>query len=300
MKKVQILLSTYNGEKYLEDQLQSILSQDYPDITILIRDDGSTDNTIDIIKKYLLLDSRISYYHGTNIGARNSFFDLMKNSDPTMDYYSLSDQDDVWKPNKISSAIKKILNDDNTPVLYCSSTTLVNENLKSIINTIRKPHIDPGFGNALVENICSGCTCLFNAKLMDIIKKSIPEFTVMHDWWLYLCANAFGNVIYDENSYILYRQHAGNSVGSRSNYLDEFKKRYKDYKINRGQLIRQAKEFNRLFYNLDIEKVKLINLIMNSNSQVSSRLNIVFSNKIYRQRKLDNFIFKALFLLGIM
>lgn len=297
MEKVQILMSTYNGEKYLVEQIESILKQDYTNFSLLIRDDGSTDNTVTIIEKYAKVDCRITYYHGNNIGVINSFFDLLKNADITMDYYSLSDQDDVWKVDKLSRAVEKLKINKAIPTLYCGNVILVNQALQPIVSTIRKAKIIPNFGNALVENINFGCTSVFNSELLDLVKKHIPEFTIMHDWWLYLSASAFGKVIYDEESFILYRQHEDNVIGSKTNYYDEFKNRLKNFKGNRGRVSRQAREFSRL-YQIEHDKNVLLLNVINAKRNFLKRFNVFFSKRIYRQRKLDHYIFKILFLFG--
>lgn len=299
MSKVQILLSTYNGEKYLEEQLDSILNQDYPDITILIRDDGSTDKTIEILDQYSRKYNQIKYYKGNNIGVINSFFDLMKNADITAEYYSLSDQDDVWLSDKISRAVNQLnLLPSNKPLLYCGRTTLVDEYLNPLRNSIKLIPQKPSFGNALIENICTGCTSVFNKELLLLVCNHIPQYTVMHDWWLYLTASAYGEVYYDENSYILYRQHQANVIGSKSNYIAEFLMRLKRFKGKQGNISRQVIEFDRLFVNNYFDKKNLLNYIKKYRKNSRIRLHILFSNKIYRHRFMDNLIFKFLFLIG--
>ncbi len=297
MKNVQILMSTYNGERYLREQLDSILKQSYWDWKLLIRDDGSTDNTMKIIEEYARNDSRIHYYVGENLGVRNSFFDLMKNADLSSDYYALSDQDDVWLEDKITRAVSMMDYDEKIPVLYASETQLVDQELKPIKSQIRRPVIVPSFGNALVENICTGCTCLFNRELLIMVREHIPDFTVMHDWWLYLTASAYGRVIYDMEAYILYRQHGDNIVGTKATYREEFKKRLAKFNNNRGNIKNQLKEFSRL-YNIDIPEKKYLNYIITDKSIFIKRIIIVLGDKVYRQRKIDNFIFKILILCG--
>ncbi len=291
--KVQVLMSTYNGEKYLVEQLQSILKQDYSNLCILIRDDGSTDNTLQILDEYSRLDERIKYYQSANIGAKRSFFELINNADPLSDYYALSDQDDVWNTNKISRAINKLIINGDKPLLYCCDTLLVNEKLEPMNNSIRKPLIKPSFGNALIENICTGCTCVFNRDLLYLVQNNEPNFAIMHDWWLYLCASAYGEVIYDSQPNVLYRQHGNNIVGARSNYYDEFKIRLYNYKTNRGKLYSQVNEFASKFQ-FNNQNRKQIELIICSKSNMMSRLRIIFNKKIYRQRKIDDIIFKVL------
>ena len=298
MKKVQILLSSYNGEQYIAEQLDSILSQDYSGISILIRDDGSTDRTINIIKKYAENYEQISCYKGENLGVINSFFDLLDRATLDADYYALSDQDDVWLKDKISRAVSKLLKMDNSkPLLYCGKTTPVDEDLRIIPYKIKPTRIKPDFTNALVENICTGCTSVFNRELLLMIRQNKPSYTVMHDWWLYLVASSIGKVYYDYESRILYRQHKSNLLGMKTNYIDEFIGRLKRYHKNKGNISRQALEFNKKF-KVDNEKQILLDYIINSSHNFISRLKILKGKRIYRQRKLDNYIFKVLIIFG--
>lgn len=298
MKKIQILLSTYNGERYLEEQLDSLINQNYMNLSILIRDDGSTDGTINILRKYGDNYKNITYYQGENLGVIESFFDLVKKSDITADYYGFSDQDDVWNEDKISKAIEILdFMDDEQPLLYCGKTTLVDSDLNPIYSSIRPHEITPNFGNALVENICIGCTCVVNHRLLQLVKNHIPTYTIMHDWWFYLTASCFGQVYYDKCSYILYRQHGDNVIGMKTSYISEFKNRFKNYKQNRGKISAQVMEFNKLYQN-EGNKKKKINYLLKSKKSLQYRLKIIFSSEIHRQRKLDDIIFKVLFLLG--
>ena len=297
MEKVQVLMSTYNGERYIEEQINSILQQDYSEIYLLIRDDGSTDKTVNVLKRFAEDNKRITFYQGDNIGVINSFFDLLSNADPEMDFYSLSDQDDVWKTDKITKAVENLNRIKHLPSMYCCDTILVDDNLNQLDYKIKKGLKKPGFGNALGENICTGCTCVLNRQLRDLVIKDKPNNIVMHDWWIYLCASRFGKVIYDENAYIYYRQHGGNVIGTRSNYLDEFRYRIRNYKKRRGQLVKQALEFQRIF-NVVATENELLYWILWAKKRPFYRIKILFTNKIYRQRRLDNAIFKILFLFG--
>lgn len=298
MKKVQVLLSTYNGEKYLTEQLDSIINQSYTNITVLIRDDGSSDGTIRILESYKEQYKWIEYYIGENLGAKDSFLDLIKHADLSMDFFAFADQDDVWLPNKIKQAVEKLTTmDQSKPLLYCGNKTLVDEKLVLIHSSIKEYNIRPSFGNALVENICTGCTSVMNIELLSLIRDNLPKFVIMHDWWFYLVASNFGEIYYDNESYILYRQHSNNVVGARSNYLDEFRSRVKDYKCNRGKVSRQAYEFHRLYHKRS-KNIELQNYVIKAKKSLKYRITILNTNKIYRQRKIDNFIFKVLFLLG--
>lgn len=299
MKKVQVLLSTYNGEKYLREQIDSILNQEYKEITLLIRDDGSTDSTLDILREYTDKYENISYYAGDNLGVQNSFFDLMKAADKNADYYAFSDQDDVWLPEKIKRAVETLEKEvPEKPLLYASKTKLVNEKLEIIPVKIRKYALTPDFGNALVENICTGCTEVFNKELLNLVDNKIPEFTVMHDWWLYLSAAAFGKVVYDTKAGILYRQHRDNEVGMRSDWLNEFHARMKNFRKSNGALRKQAAEFRRI-YGTNYKNSQLTDWVADYKKNLSYRWKLVISSKVYRQGKLDDLIFRGLFLLGM-
>ena len=144
--KVQILMSTYNGEEFVREQLDSILAQSYPDVDILIRDDGSQDDTFVILKEYEERHSNIRAYQGENIGVNKSFFELLRKSNQEAAYIGFCDQDDYWLPEKIEKAAEQLERLDG-PALYCSAKTLVDENLEPL-NSQQNPHRIPGFGNA--------------------------------------------------------------------------------------------------------------------------------------------------------
>lgn len=299
MKKVQVLLSSYNGEKYLAAQLESILAQDYEEISILIRDDGSTDHTLDIIQYYASKYANIAYYVGENLGVQQSFFQLMQHADKMADYYAFSDQDDVWLPEKIRQAVQLLEKQDQSlPLLYASKTTLVDAELKEISIRKKEVKIGPEFGNALVENVCTGCTEVFNRRLLELVTKQTPTYAIMHDWWLYLCATAFGQVYYDVNSYILYRQHGNNQVGSSVSFFDDWSRRFKNFKRSNGALRKQVAEFQKI-YGLDYDKSKYAAWVAGYKYRLDYRRKLIFSKEIFRQGKLDDLIFRVLFLLGM-
>lgn len=226
MKKVQILMSTYNGEKYLKEQIESILNQENVEISLLIRDDGSTDETLNILEHLAKENKNIHYYASQNIGVARSFMDLVYKSNEA-DYYAFADQDDVWKPKKLILAIEKLESNIETPSLYISALEVVDEELNTI--EIKKVSGNHCFEGEMAKNFATGCTMVFNKKLCDIIKMYNPEYLIMHDSWITrVCYAIGGNVVIDRNTYIKYRQHGNNVVG----YKDEgFKKLKKQFKI---------------------------------------------------------------------
>lgn len=226
MKKVQVLMSTYNGEKYLKEQIESILNQENVEISLLIRDDGSTDKTLAMLEDIIKENKNVHYYTSQNIGAARSFMDLVNQSNEA-DYYAFADQDDVWKPKKLISAIEKLESDIDIPSLYISAVEVVDEELNTI--EIKKVTGEHCFEGEMAKNFATGCTMVFNKKLCDIIKMYNPIYLIMHDSWITrVCYAIGGKVIIDQEPYIMYRQHANNVVG----YNDEgFKKLRKQLKI---------------------------------------------------------------------
>ncbi|WP_029503183.1 glycosyltransferase family 2 protein [Lachnoclostridium phytofermentans] len=298
-KKVIILLSTYNGEKYLEEQLESILKQDYRVTALFIRDDGSTDGTVDILEKYAKIDPRIAYYVGSNIGASNSFFELIEQCKINADYYAFSDQDDVWLSNKLSKALKILSQNENIPYLYCSEPNIVNEKLESIKPPFQYNNIKLDFRNALVENMCTGCTAVLNKKLFELLQVKRPNFAIMHDFWFYLVASCFGTVYRDNESYVLYRQHQNNVIGVSRGIFFHYLKRIKNFNRNRSLLYLQAKELQNIYSLEDVNKEILKDFLL-SKTSFSYRIKILYKKELFRQNKLDNLIMKVLLILGLL
>ena len=294
--KVQILMSTYNGEEYIREQLDSILSQSYPDVDILIRDDGSDDDTVRILKEYEERHQNVRAYQGENLGVNKSFFELLRESNTEAAYIGFCDQDDYWLPEKIEKAVKQ-LERIQGPALYFGAKTLVNQNLEPL-GSQQNSHVKPGFGNAVVESICSGCTTLMNRELADIIRGRLPENVIHHDWWCYMAATYLGSVYYDENSYIYYRQHKHNEVGASGSVFGMLKAKVRELTKRHGDLKKQLLDF-RQFYHTKPDKDKLVEAILNA-EKFPDRFTILFDHRWYRQSTLDNWIVRVLFLMNLM
>lgn len=212
MAKVLVLLSTWNGMKFLEYQIQSLLSQDIDgDLSILVRDDGSTDGTVDYLRG---IGPIVTVIEGRNVGPRASFFELLRLArNEYADIYALCDQDDVWHPQKIRRAQAEFT--DQRPGLYASALDLVDETLVPI-----RTYVHPGdrsFAATLMCNYVTGCTCVFNRPFLEQLPfPDDPEKVIMHDWWLASIATIKADIRYDPKSLIAYRQHASNHVGIKS------------------------------------------------------------------------------------
>jgi glycosyltransferase involved in cell wall biosynthesis len=300
-QKVNILLSTFNGERFLVEQLESILSQTYKNVVIHVRDDGSSDRTREILSNYAFeYPQYLKVDFGNNLGVIKSFFELLCNSDSKCDYFAFCDQDDVWKKDKISNAIAAIEDYSSHPAMYCSNYYLVDENL-NIIRCKKKNDVKPSFYNALVENIATGCTIVINKHARELIAKQVPKKALMHDWWFYLVVSAFGAVIYDSNESMFYRQHSSNVVGVKSNLLDKWISRVKRFKARQGMpfVTEQAEEFRNIFGSLlSLSKKEGLNRFLDERNSFWGRLAYAVKGESYRQSFIDNFIFKILIILN--
>lgn len=284
MKKVLVLLATYNGELFLEAQLQSILNQKNVIVHILARDDGSTDGTVSILKRYQH-NFNLKLIEGKNIGAFQNFFELIRKAD-TYDYYAYSDQDDIWNENKLYQALKKIGENTNIPCLYFSKSTPVD----SLMKTLHKKNCvtfrgADSFAMATVRNICQGSTCLFNNELMKLLKRTPINFKVEHDWWTYLvCLGVGGKITADCNSYMYYRQHENNVLGAGSSLKARL--------IRRGKMLLSKRTHGRqkmcnmllkVYTNeLTTESKKVLHSIRDYRTSIKNNLALAFDSRFYK------------------
>ena len=216
-KQVAILMSTYNGEKYLEEQIESIIQQSYSDWVLYIRDDGSKDHTVDIIKKYCLIDDRIIFFneeHIENIGVTRSFMELF--SQVNADFYMFSDQDDYWKKDKVLHTLNAMLEQEfqSKPVCVHTDLQIVDKNLHGN-EVMNGDYIWHDFPHLLFCNCVTGCTMMMNQKLKEMVHFEQIDYSkiYLHEWWIALIAASFGKVIYLNEATIMYRQHEGNVIG---------------------------------------------------------------------------------------
>lgn len=220
MERVDILLATYNGENYLVEQLESILSQSYSNFRLLISDDCSTDGTRKILEEYKEKDNRIQlFFQGKNLGVIKNFEYLLKKVESK--YYMLSDQDDIWKNNKIERTVEKLENSESD--LVYTDLEVVDENLnvtyksywklKGIYSKVKKYN---NFESLYLNNFITGCTIISKKEFIDDILP-LPNTSkfVLHDYWIALIISQKGKIAYIEEPLIKYRQHKNNKIGSK-------------------------------------------------------------------------------------
>jgi len=217
MADTVILLSAYNGTPFLGEQLESLRAQEAASrLTLFWRDDGSTDASPELLRRFDLGGGVIEApAMGQRLGALRSFMALLRAS-PEAEFYAFCDQDDVWLPPKMSRARAALSHfPAGRPALYCGRQQLVDETLRPI-GLSPQPHRPLGFGNALAQNVATGCTMVLNDAARRLVCRAAPPPEgSLHDWWCYLLVTgAGGEVVFDPEPLILYRQHGRNAVGA--------------------------------------------------------------------------------------
>lgn len=220
MSQVVILVSTFNGEPFIREQISSLYEQSHRDIRIIVRDDGSTDETPEILKDYeieVLPNSQ-------NLGAQASFFSLLQYAvkKTEADYFMFCDQDDVWQRDKVEVTLARLqeleASHGKIPLLVHTDLVVVDQQLNTIAPSMWEyEYILPqknSFSRLLVQNTVTGCTTMINRSLAQKCPTE-PTHAIMHDWWFALVASHFGYIDFISTPTILYRQHLSNTIGAQ-------------------------------------------------------------------------------------
>lgn len=236
----------------------------------------------------------------SRVGPVKSFFELLNRAGGDFDLYCFADQDDVWAGSKIERAAQELSRVKNRPAMYCSRLEYVDEQCKHIRYS-RPPRII-SFENALVENIATGCTVAINSKSRNLLLRTPTEAIYMHDWWFYIFHAAIGDVLYDNFPAIQYRQHSANAVGAETGIVSMCRKRFRRlFQRDSGGIFRvsrQARSFKAYFADLLTQhQTETIDLLLNKQT-LPARLRLALFSPFVRQRDLDTFILRILFLLG--
>ncbi len=221
---VSILMAVYNGEKYLAQQIESILAQNFTDWKLVICDDRSSDSSFEIIEKFsdMYPDKIVAYRNEVPTGsAQANFMNMLKYSDT--EYTMFSDQDDVWLPEKIALTLTEMKRMEkahgDVPLLVHTDMAVVDSDLSEIEHSFMKycglNARKKTLNYLVVQNNISGCTMMINRALLELVKDAPSTDMIMHDWWFGLAASAFGAVGFVNSSTSLYRQHDSNELGAK-------------------------------------------------------------------------------------
>ena len=285
--KIAVLLSSYNGEKYIETQIESILAQQCKDsIDLWVRDDGSTDGTQSILRRYAEA-GKLQWYTGGNLGPAHSFLDLVKHC-RDYDCYAFADQDDFWQKDKVSAAVQKLSGQAGAAAYFCNAE-LVDADLEPLGRNVyvKSPKLD--FRTLACAGGILGCTIVINKRLAQYIQeKELPGNIVMHDFYvILLCLSMGGNIVFDPKAHMKYRQHGNNVVGVSSGLASTIKSRLKDI-LNkpRASIAEQAEQILRLYgADLPEDRKRWLEAVRDYNNSFWNRGKLACS----RQTKYVNF-----------
>ena len=227
MKTVGVILSSFNGKRFIRDQIDSILNQDGVSVDLYIRDDGSKDGTRGILKRYSER-SNVFIVLGENQGVGNSFMELLYSLPDCYDYYAFSDQDDVWMEDKLQTAVDRL--EGEQAVLYGSNLLCVDKDLNPIgmLYDTNKVFCDTLLP-ALIRTGLYGCTLVFTRDFFKMLCNRRPSRRLMkitlHDQWVPACAVAVGKIIYDQDAHIQYRRHGKNYTSIKNGFFQRLRER---------------------------------------------------------------------------
>lgn len=296
--KVTVLLSTYNGEKYIKELIDSVLNQIGVEVLLQVRDDGSTDSTIQLLESYN--DSRIKIIRGNkNLGPAKSFLTLLHDCDRS-EYYAYCDQDDVWYPQKLLTAVNAI-NGNDEPTLFISTYDVVDEQLNKLYTYDMKFENPLRIQDTILYRAPSACNMVFNDKLRVIIKKKVPDNARMHDFWTLLVAQSNKcKIITKQIPLIKYRQHDNETVGIKPTRWTAFKRLVRSTINGNNERWRQAKELYETYYTeMDNTDKEIVERIVNYRNSLSSRLSLIQDKRYITQEKYINMLFRISVLLGV-
>jgi hypothetical protein len=302
--RIAVLLSTYNGEAFLEAQLASLTAQEGVEVQVFARDDGSSDATREILARHAdRWPALAALPSGPNLGPAMSFLQLLATAPDGFDGYAFCDQDDVWLPDKLGRAARRLAEvPDGRPALYCGRVTCVDAELRPLGPAPIKD--DGRFEHLLYENIAFGVTVVMNAAAALLVRARPPASgVIMHDWWCALAASAFGEVIYDPEPGVLYRQHGGNEIGQASAPLAELGRQARMFARAPSRywpVHAQAAEFLRLWGEaLDPPRLESARALVHSKGSLARRLALAVSGRIVRSNLPGAVIARMLVLAGL-
>lgn len=291
---VVILLCTYNGAEYLRPQLDSIIAQDYQNWALHAFDDGSTDDTLEILAEYQnrLGPNKLKIHEGPRKGYAKNFHLACHKTILLGDFFAFSDQDDVWKPNKLNKAMRTLeLHSEKSVCLFATRTQLIDSDGK-VIGFSKAPKRPVKFENAIIENVAGGNTMVFNKALARLFCEIPGNVDIIsHDWTLYqLVTGAGGNFVFSDTPYVLYRQHQSNSVGANNNFLAKL---YRLLSFLRGNyrhwISVNCESLAHVSTNFELssrETIENLNRVRNGNFWM--RLKFIINCNIYRQHRLES------------
>lgn len=302
--KILVLLTTYNGEKYIKEQIESIINQKDVSVDIFVSDDSSTDSSYSILKEYEK-QGKIKLIRSKCGSAQKNFYNLINLASEEYDYYALSDQDDYWLEDKLTIAVNSLSKYKSTyPLLYSGTSIPVDENLNVIKKREYKHHLVNTVEEAFIASNSQGCTMVFNKCFLKLIKSKETKTSIMHDAWLHkTCIIVGGKIIFDNIPHMYYRQH-NNNVYSTLKKETKTERILKKIKFIFGN--EQAEMRSKLIYewkgnfnnDLTTEAKKVFDELIATKTSLCKRIKVIFSKRYRSKYRISYLKFIILVLRG--
>lgn len=297
LPEIAVVVSTYNGQEHIAEQIDSVLAQDVPHIRVYVRDDGSTDGTVELLEDY---ERRglVFLTRGKNVGVVRSFIEAISLVPSEVPYIALCDQDDIWHPDKLSRALEVLSSHDGEkPLYYCAEYTFCDAEMRPQ----SRSHLARGtldLAKMLYENATSGNTCVINRALAERVARAGAQGVYCHDWWLALVASALGEVVHDDFSCLEYRRTGSNASPTGLGRMAILRYRIKTF-FNKGELRNVTDQLVRLDEvfgeEMPAERRRLLSRFLSGGG-----LRKALAPVRLRQRLTDELALRLLFLLGLL
>lgn len=298
MKKVVVVLSSYNGERYIIRQLDSLINQEGIELCCYIRDDGSTDGTVPLIREYQKLHPNVIKLSAeSNMGWRRSFFKALRDA-PEADYYAFCDQDDVWLPRKLLTGVETLeQHSQERPLLFHCARRNVNNDMELISDKCQMLPRPLNKKNALVQEYCQGCAMLFNNAAKELMLRYTPNEKMTHDFWGGMLCYLFGEVYYSEIPLFNYVHHqdnasvSGDAAKSRQKRLKNFFS-YGNYHNPSQDLLNGYADL------LSKEEIRYLKCLKDARTSMACRLKLFCDKEFIRSTFIGTVSLKLTILLG--
>lgn len=298
MFKVQVLLSTYNGEKTIARQIGSILEQTDIDVHILVRDDGSTDNTVQVLEHLVERNSdKIQLIHGVNVGWRKSFLELILDA-PDSEYFAFSDQDDIWFPEKLIKSVKAMETSDFDAQLVHVQSLEVDEMLHPLPSQKLKIPCPQSFEMAIVTEIFQGCSMVWNRTLMTVLRNNIPSHPeIPHDFWVGLIGYLVGSIHFISEPLFYHIRYANNS-STDGNVFRGREMRLRKVLASTYAYLNPAEDLLNSSIQINPIHKRFLERVVRSRNNFGIRMLLVLNPKFRRPSLFSTLLLKLLVILG--
>lgn len=283
MNNITVIMSTYNGSKFVEKQIESILTQKGVNLTLYVRDDGSKDDTVKILQVLAKKHNNIIISPEQNVGWEHSFLIALKNA-PKADFYAFSDQDDFWFDDKLSSGIKFIEQSGikSSPLMYHCNKISVDEDLKPYMHQIRRIPHPLNRQNAMVQEYAQGCSMIINDTARKLVCQNVPTERIAHDFWIGLLCYFFGSVVYDINPHFYHILHV-NNASAEGCLVKGWYKRLKKFKGNDVYLVPAKTIFTSYFDNLSPDDKKFLKILLDYQTNLKHKIFLLVDPKFRKK-----------------